>query len=101
MTRQLEQKQEQRDTARRDALVRTLEFGLVGALEGQGMTFLGFNMKYQDFSCLLTLKAIVEDTHSVSFVGSDTMVNCLLKAELEARHHRLRWKADKYQPHQT
>lgn len=98
MTRQLEQKQELRETARRDALIKSLEYGLVGALEHQGIQLLGFAIKYDEFSCLMTLRVIQGGSRAVAFVGSDTITNCILKADMEARHSRLKWRADKYNP---
>ena len=96
MSRQLEQKQEQRETVKRDALIRALEFGLTGALQNQGIELLGFAMKIQPFNCLLTLKADVQGKRSVCFVGSDTVINCFLKADSMASNHSLQWRADQY-----
>lgn len=96
MSRQLELKREQRTTAKHNALVKALEFGLVGALESQGIELLGLAIKYDPFNCLLTLKAIIDDDQVVAFVGSDTIVNCILKADSEARRNSLAWRPDKY-----
>lgn len=101
MSRQLEQAVEQREQLRRDSLFRALEFGLVGALESYGIEMLGFSIKYQDFSCLMTLRVIKDEQHQVAFVGSDTMTNCVLRADLEARHHRLKFAKDKYHSDET
>jgi hypothetical protein len=96
MSRQADLKQEVRETAKRDALVRALEFGIAGALEYQGAELLGFSIRYDSFNCLMTIKAIVDGVHSVAFVGSDTMMNCILKADSEARRHSLHFRQDKY-----
>lgn len=96
MSRQLDIKREQRETARRDALVRALEFGIVGALEIQGIHLVGLAIKYDAFNCLLTIKADVQGTRSVCFVGSDTMMNVLLKADAMAANDALVWRADQY-----
>ena len=96
MSRQLDQKHELRETAKRDALVRALEFGLAGALENQGIELLGFAMRIEPFNCLMTLKADVQGKRSVCFVGSDTVMNCLLKADSMASSHALKWRADQY-----
>lgn len=101
MSRQLEQKVEERETAKRDQLVKVLDYGLVGALESQGIELLGFAFKYDAWNCLMTIKATVSDTRSVAFVGSDTLINCILKAHSEARNSRLKWRADKYQSSDT
>lgn len=96
MSRQLEQKLEDRQAQRVAALVTALEYGIVGALESQGDIFLGFAIRYAETSCLLTIKGIVEGEHSVAFVGSDSMANCILKTAQDARNGRLRWRQDKY-----
>lgn len=96
MSRQLELKREQRETAKRDALVRALEFGIVGALESQGIELLGVAMRYEPFSVLMTVKADVGGVRSVAFVGSDSMLNCILKADSMASNQALKWREDKY-----
>lgn len=97
MSRQIEIEVEQRETARRDALVKALEYRIVGSLESQGIHLLGFAFKYDAFNCLMTIKAVVNETASVCFIGSDSVMNCILKADSEASRHTLRWRADKYQ----
>ena len=96
MSRQLDQKRELRETTRRDALIRALEFGLVGALASFGIEMLGFSIKYESFDCLLTLKAEIKGVRSVAFVSSDTIMNVLLKTDSMAANHSLRWRPDRY-----
>lgn len=96
MTRQLDVKAEERETARRLELVRALEYKLVGALQNQGIELLGLAIRYEEFNSLLTLKAIVDEVRSVAFVGSDTMMNVILKATSQASRGTLKWRADKY-----
>lgn len=96
MSRQTDIKAEERETARRSALVKALDFGIVGGLESQGIELLGFAIKYDAFNCLLTIKAVVGGTRSVAFVGSDSIINCFLKAASDARNNALNWRADKY-----
>ena len=96
MSRQNDVDGEEREKARRIALVKALEFNLVDALHNQGATLLGFAIRYDEFSCLLTLKVDINGVKCVSFVGSDTIMNCLLKADAEAAGNRLKWRADKY-----
>lgn len=96
MSRQLDLKREVRETARRDAVIKALEFGIVGSLENQGCELLGFAIKYDEFSCLMTIKGVVDDKHQIAFVGSESIIGCILKADLDARNHRLRWRVDKY-----
>ncbi len=101
MSRQLDVKREQREDQRRDALVKALEFGLVGALESQGIDLRGFSIKYEAFNCLLTLRADRNGKWIIAHIGSDTMVNAILRAESDALHQALRWADDKYQPKVT
>lgn len=96
MTRQTDLQKEVRETARRDLLVKLLEFRLVGALESQGITMLGFSIRYEDFDCLMTIRAEINGERVVAFVGSDTIMNCVLKAGSEANRTALKWRADKY-----
>lgn len=90
-------KKVQERTARRDAaVIRALDFELVGALEGQGTTLCGLALRFDDFDCLMTLKARMGSSQKVCFVGSDSIINCILKATREAHDDLLRWQKDKY-----
>lgn len=97
MSRQLDVKKELREVKRRDQLVRVLDFALVGALQAQGIELLGLSLKYDAFNCLLTIRSSIAGVGSVCFVGSDSIINCFLKAESDATRGALKWKADKYQ----
>lgn len=101
MSRQLEQVQEQRETKRREALVRALEYKLPGALETQGITLIGFAVKYDAYDCLLTIKADVGGVRQVAFIGGSSVVDCILKATQAASADRLRWREDIYKPSQV
>lgn len=96
MSRQLDQKLEEQDTKKRDALYKALEYGLPGALEFQGIILLGFAIKYEPFSCLMTLKGIRHEDREVAFVGSDTITNCIIRASADAARGSLKWRKDKY-----
>lgn len=98
MTRQLEVKAEQRETAKRDQLVKVLEYGMVGALQSQGIELLGFSFKYDAFNCLMTLRADIQGKRRVCHVGSDSIINCFLKCESDARRDALCWLPDRYHP---
>lgn len=97
MSRQLEAEGERRASAKRDALVKALEFGIVAALEAEGIELEGFAFKYDAWNCLMTIKASWGDKRHIAFVGSDTIINCILKAYSDARNGRLSWREDKYQ----
>lgn len=94
MSRQLDIKREAREAKRRDALVKALDFGIVGALENQGIELRGISIKHDAWNCLLTLRADVGGVRSVCFVGSDSIINCFLKTERDAAGRELRWKED-------
>lgn len=97
MSRQLEQLTEERETKRRDSVIAALEFELAGAVEFIGGEMRGFSIKYDNFEALLTYKATFQGIQKVAFVGSDTPMNCIIKAANMAKHKRLKWKDDRYQ----
>ena len=100
-SRQLEQKFETRETARRLALVKALEFELAGMVGVMGGTFVGFAIAYEEEECRLIYKADFEGRRRVAFVYSDTIMNCIIKAVRMAKNHKLKWKLDKYAPRKT
>ena len=101
MTRQLEQKAEERETRRRNDLVRCLDFGLVGALGNQGWTVRGFAIKYGSVECILSIRVERDGKWFISFVSADSVADCFLRADRLAAGNLLRWKPDKYQKKQT
>lgn len=101
MTRQLEIQREVREDKRQKALVRALEFELPGALETNGIMLLGISIRYDAFDCLMTLKADVGGKRKVCHVGSDSIINCFLKATRDASNDRLRWSKDKFPQNQS
>lgn len=98
MTRQADIKQEEQDTKKRDALYRTLEYSLPGALQHQGIELRGFSIIYDAFSCCMVLKGTRHNKWIVAFIYSDTMTNCLLRADSDASRGTLKWGTDKYAP---
>jgi hypothetical protein len=96
MTRHLDVDSEERISLRLLALSKALEYGLPGSLESQGDQLKGISIQYAPSNCRLVIKAVVGGIHSVAFVYSDTMENCVLKTDLECRHHRLQWGPDKF-----
>jgi hypothetical protein len=101
MSRQLDIKREQRETAKRDALVRALDYSLQGNLESQGIELVGWAVKYDAFNCLMTIKADIAGSRQIAFVGSDNIINCILKADGAARRNDLSWREDKYHKKHT
>lgn len=96
MSRQVEQKQEQKSEARNKAVGRALEYGLEGAINALGFNLLGYAFTFDEWSCFMVIKAEVDERRLVSFVNSDTVTGCILKAQSGARGDRLSWGADKY-----
>ena len=96
MTRQLDIVSEQRTAKKHDMLIRVVEFGLVGSVAHSGGVLTGFSVKIEEWECLMTIRAIKDDVPKISFVGSDSLLNCLLKAERDARNDKLVWREDKY-----
>lgn len=101
MTRQLEVKQEERETKRRTALTRALDFGLVGALGVQGWAVRGFGLKYGELECILSIRVERDGKWFVSFVSADSLADCFIRADRLASGNLLRWKPDRYQKNQT
>lgn len=98
MTRQFDVEVEERESRRQLALLKALEFELVGAIEVMGGTMRGFAIKYNEWESLLTYKAVFEGRAMVAFVGADTPMNCIVKAAAMAKNNSLRWKDDIYAP---
>lgn len=96
MSRQLEQKREEQITTRNNQVIKALEFGIVGALESQGIELVGFAFRYDAHNSLMTIKADFGNDRQVAFVGSESIIGCILKAQSDARNDRLVWRADKY-----
>ena len=101
MSRQLDVARETREAKRVSSLVRALEFGLAGAISNQGMQLRGIAIKYEDLNSLLTIKAEVNGRVLVAFVGSDSMISCILTAEAKALANTLQWRPDRYQKSST
>ncbi len=98
MSRQLDLKREERTAKRSAAVVRALEFGLVGALQTQGMELRGLSIIYEEFSCLLTLRVEINGARRVCHVAAGNIIDCFLRADSDAINRRLRFKKDKYHP---
>lgn len=97
MTRQGDAAAEDADAKKRDKLVKALAFGIHDALEYYGADLRGISIKYDEFNILVTVRAERGGIRAVCFVGSDTMINALLKLYSEASRDALVWKPDQYQ----
>lgn len=96
MSRQLEQKSEERFEKRKNEILIAVEFGLAQVIEASGGLYAGFAFKNRGSDCLLILKSVVDGIPQVSFVGSEDLGGCLIKACRLGRGEKLVWKADKY-----
>lgn len=96
MSRQMDEKSEQRESARRLNLVKALEYELPEVVQNLGAELQGFAIKYDEVSCLMILKADFNEIRHVSFIYSDTMMNCVISATRAAAANRLSWQRDKY-----
>ncbi len=99
MSRQLDAKQEERTARRHDALIRALDFELAGVLGNNGVELLGLALKWDAWDCLMTLKGESDGQRQVCFVGSDSPINCIVKAVNDAKRGTLRWKEDTWIEH--
>lgn len=96
MSRQLEQIVEERTARRNLALIKAVEFELVGSVEAAGTALTGFSVRLSEFSCLITLRGVRDGVLVVAFVGSDDLGSCMLKCVREARMDKLTWQKDKF-----
>lgn len=96
MSRQLDQAREARETTRRIKLVKAVEYNLVDALYNQGADLRGLAIRYRETDCLLTLKVDIDGVRHVAFISSDTIMNCIIRADSAAASNSLKWSKDKY-----
>ncbi len=97
MSRQGDAKSEDSETKKRQRLVKALSFGIHDALEYYGAELRGLSIKYDEFNILVTVRADRGGIRAVCFVGSDSIINALLKLYAEASRDALIWKPDRYQ----
>lgn len=96
MTRQADQEHEDRQVKRDNELVQALEFELVRSLSRSDITLLGFSAKFDQYQCLITLRALVDDILQVSFVSSETIPQAIRKCVVQAKYDTLKWKLDEW-----
>lgn len=78
------------------AVYRALDFELAGSIEAGGVEMLGISVKMSAWDCLMTIRAVQGGDPVVCFIGSDSLVNCFLKAVRDAQSDLLRWKEDRF-----
>lgn len=96
MSRQLEMLAEERTTKRHKALVKAVEFEMVGSLAAAGATMTGFSVRLDEYECLLTVRAVIDEKASVAFIGAEDLVGAILKLVKAAQRDKLVWREDKY-----
>lgn len=101
MSRQLDQKQEDRARARMVRLSAACDGALMGAVEHSGGILLGMSVKFETYDTLLTLRAEFPGGRMVAFVGGDSLGSALLKVVREGRRDGLKWRQDRYAKEQS
>ncbi len=96
MSRQLEQRMEDRNSNERKKLLLAVYGGLDSAVSQAGGNLTGLTIKFSGVDCLLVVKARFPAGPVVAFVGADDLAGCFIKATREAGSDALRWRADKY-----
>jgi hypothetical protein len=96
MSRQLEQIQEQRTARMHLSLVKAIEYDLVGAVGHTGGELRGFSVRLGEWETLVTLRAKFPAGAMIAFVGSETLMQAILKCVREAKSDKLSWKPDRF-----
>lgn len=96
MSRQLEAAREGRAERGRKALVRAIEYELDDSLRASGALMTGFSVRYEEYETLITLRAILDGTPSICFIGAETIKGAILKCVREAKQGKLKWRPDKF-----
>lgn len=98
MSKQIPVSKDEFTNRRLALLVHALDGGLAESLETQGIELLGFAVRYDAFNSLMTIKAYFNNKRQVCFVGSESIIGCVLKAQSDSENDRLQWREDKYYP---
>lgn len=96
MTRQLEQKGEDRAARRNTAALRAIKGGLASTLSRSGYDLRGFSYKDRGYDHLLVLKCDRAGDPRVAFVGADSLAGTFVKAMRLADRGKLVFRADQY-----
>lgn len=96
MTSAIDTAEEQRRIKRAILVCRVADGGLADAVKQAGGYLQGFSMKLSGADCLMTMRITMPAGPMVSFVGSETIAGCLLKAYREARSDDLKFKPDQW-----
>ena len=96
MTRQLEAQREEKQARMDRAVLLALEGGLVADLAHAGAVLSGFGVRLGGAEVLLTLRAELAGRQQISFVGSSSLPEAIVKACRLARRDQLRWRDDKF-----
>jgi hypothetical protein len=96
MSRQLDQKREERQSRLDGLLVAALEFALIGSCSDSGADLVGLSIRFAEADYLMTLRAEIEGVRQVAFVGSEDLPSVFRKAVNEANRGNLNWREDNY-----
>lgn len=96
MSRQLEQKSEDRAGRRRDVVGKLLDRGLEAPLADAGAVLTGFSVRYGEYEVLVTVRAVLAGKQQIAFVASDSLPGALIKLVAAAKSDKLRWKLDRF-----
>lgn len=78
------------------AIVKALEFDLVGSVAHSGGVLTGFSVKIDEWETLVTLRAVVAGRPQIAFVGGESLAYTIVKCVREAHADRLQWREDRY-----
>lgn len=96
MSRQLEKVREERSGRRDAAIVKAVEYALVGAVAHSGGVLEGFSAKLSGGDCLLVLRVVLAGKKQITFVGAETLGDALLKAVRLGERDKLKYKPDRF-----
>lgn len=96
MTRQADVVSEERTKREHLALIKAMEYDLVGSVAHSGGVLTGFSVKIGEWETLVTLRAVVAGRPQIAFVGGDSLTSTILKCVRQAKQDKLRWRADRY-----
>lgn len=96
MSRQLEQRSEDKAKRFNQLLRKAANGGLAEAVEYAGGELTGLAFKISPWEVLLTIKADFPGGPMVGFVGAGGVGECMVKAMIEAKRDGVRWRPDKW-----
>lgn len=96
MSRQLDQKIEDRARRAKESALLALYGGLEDAISHAGGELTGFSVKLRGYDTLMTVRALFPAGAQVAFVGAEDLPAVFVKAMKEGKRDELRWRGDTY-----